>query len=224
MQRRSSSSTEEDESETFLTNPRHFSNDQISSTFTSAKFDNSRQSETLDRRKIDKIDKVDKIDKIDKIPALHQLSEHGSNQDLAIHDVGKEQLKAVSDQVTKRKKCVQRKVKMELRQSEKSRSQLWRLSLLTLITTSISLILLWITLGSFFNRQIDPKGCIKPYMAPGYAKLDGFDTEHTRFASKYSLWLYREYGIQEDTNVLPHNPFSRIDLTWNRLMGSPFFS
>lgn len=39
------------------------------------------------------------------------------------------------------------------------------------------------------------------FMAPMYAKLSGFDTEHTRFASKYSLYLYREGGVDEDTMV-----------------------
>ena len=29
-----------------------------------------------------------------------------------------------------------------------------------------------------------------------------FDTEHTRFASKYSLHLYREIGFDEDPKVL----------------------
>lgn len=39
------------------------------------------------------------------------------------------------------------------------------------------------------------------YMRPSYARLNDFDTEHTRFASKYSLYLYREQGIDEDVKV-----------------------
>ncbi|KAL2024000.1 hypothetical protein VTK56DRAFT_235 [Thermocarpiscus australiensis] len=39
------------------------------------------------------------------------------------------------------------------------------------------------------------------YMRPSYAKLNEFDTEHTRLASKYSLYLYREQGIDHDTKV-----------------------
>lgn len=40
------------------------------------------------------------------------------------------------------------------------------------------------------------------YMRPSYARLNDFDTEHTRFASKYSLYLYREQGIMDhDTKV-----------------------
>ena len=38
-------------------------------------------------------------------------------------------------------------------------------------------------------------------MRPAFAKYSDFDTEHTRFASKYSLYLYREGGIDEDTMV-----------------------
>ncbi|KKY15939.1 putative gpi inositol-deacylase [Phaeomoniella chlamydospora] len=34
-------------------------------------------------------------------------------------------------------------------------------------------------------------------MSPTYIKLSGFDTEHTRFATKYSLYLYREEGVDE---------------------------
>ena len=39
------------------------------------------------------------------------------------------------------------------------------------------------------------------YMRPSYARLNDFDTEHTRFASKYSLYLYREQGIDDDAKV-----------------------
>ena len=39
------------------------------------------------------------------------------------------------------------------------------------------------------------------YMRPSFAKLSDFDTEHTRFASKYSVYLYREGMVDEDTKV-----------------------
>lgn len=32
-------------------------------------------------------------------------------------------------------------------------------------------------------------------MAPSFLKIVDFDTEHTRFASKYNLYLYREQGV-----------------------------
>ena len=199
MQRRCSDSTEEDDSEDNIlsaTNPhphphpRRSSNGQIASTFTSAKFDMSCHSDTLDRRKGD------------KTPAPHQLVEHATDSGFAAYEDGMEKLKSASVRASKKRELVQGTDKMELGQRGRLRSRSpWRLSLLSLVTTLASLILLWAMLNSFFKRQIDPKGCIKPYMAPGYAKLDGFDTEHTRFASKYSLWLYREYGVHEDTNV-----------------------
>ncbi|KAI9785041.1 MAG: GPI inositol deacylase [Candelina submexicana] len=63
-------------------------------------------------------------------------------------------------------------------------------------TTLTSLLLLGFTIHSFITRQLDPKGCIMSYMDPLYAKFVDFDTEHTRFASKYSLYLYREKGVK----------------------------
>jgi pimeloyl-ACP methyl ester carboxylesterase len=38
-------------------------------------------------------------------------------------------------------------------------------------------------------------------MRPAFTRFSDFDTEHTRFASKYSLYLYREGGVDEDTRV-----------------------
>jgi hypothetical protein len=58
-----------------------------------------------------------------------------------------------------------------------------------------------IILRSAATRQLDPKGCRMSYMRPSYARLNDFDTEHTRFASKYSLHLYREQGVDDDTKV-----------------------
>lgn len=39
------------------------------------------------------------------------------------------------------------------------------------------------------------------YMRPSYTRFAEFDTEHTRFATKYSLYLYREQGIDGGTKV-----------------------
>ncbi|KAM0325550.1 hypothetical protein ACHAQA_007537 [Verticillium albo-atrum] len=38
-------------------------------------------------------------------------------------------------------------------------------------------------------------------MRPSYVRLREFDTEHTRFASKYSLYLYREQGIDTENKL-----------------------
>ncbi|KAI7345250.1 GPI inositol-deacylase-like protein [Hortaea werneckii] len=86
----------------------------------------------------------------------------------------------------------------------KQRAQLrgpWTCSFLTLATTACSILLLATIMRSFFTLQMDPKGCAMSYMRPAFARFADFDTEHTRFASKYSLYLYREGGVDEDTRV-----------------------
>ncbi|KAF2821125.1 GPI inositol-deacylase [Ophiobolus disseminans] len=77
----------------------------------------------------------------------------------------------------------------------------WRCSLYTLFIAATGLAALFFMVQSFLTRQLDVKGCEMVYMRPMYSKFDDFDTEHTRFASKYSLYLYREWGIDEDFTV-----------------------
>ncbi|KAJ4377031.1 GPI inositol deacylase [Didymella sp. IMI 355093] len=77
----------------------------------------------------------------------------------------------------------------------------WACSLYTLITTLLGFAALFLMMQSFLTRQLDTKGCEMSYMRPIFHKFDDFDTEHTRFASKYSLYLYREGGIDEDSRV-----------------------
>jgi len=77
----------------------------------------------------------------------------------------------------------------------------WSCSLLTLATSACSILLLFTIVRSFLTLQLDPKGCAMSYMMPAFARFSDFDTEHTRFASKYSLYLYREGGVDEDTRV-----------------------
>ncbi|KAL1305342.1 hypothetical protein AAFC00_002240 [Neodothiora populina] len=77
----------------------------------------------------------------------------------------------------------------------------WACSLSTLSCSAVALLLLFVIVQSFLSRQLDPKGCAMSYMRAAFAKFTDFDTEHTRFASKYSLYLYREGGIDEDTRV-----------------------
>ncbi|MCJ1309309.1 GPI inositol deacylase [Agyrium rufum] len=78
---------------------------------------------------------------------------------------------------------------------------LWRSSSLVWLVTGLAICSLYAIVTSFISRQRDPEGCKQCWMIPAYAKLSGFDTEHTRFASKYSLYLYREIGVDEDTMV-----------------------
>lgn len=77
----------------------------------------------------------------------------------------------------------------------------WACSLVTMVCTALSLLLLATIAQSFLGRQLDPKGCKMSYMLSAFAKYTDFDTEHTRFATKYSLYLYREAGIDQDTRV-----------------------
>lgn len=77
----------------------------------------------------------------------------------------------------------------------------WSCSLLTFATTIISILSLAAIIHSFTTRQLDTKGCRMSFMRPSFAKLSEFDTEHTRFASKYSVYLYREGQVDEDTKV-----------------------
>ncbi|KAF8857933.1 GPI inositol-deacylase-like protein [Acephala macrosclerotiorum] len=77
----------------------------------------------------------------------------------------------------------------------------WFCSPLTVVTTALALLSLASIIHSFTSRQLDTKGCRMSYMRPSFAKLSDFDTEHTRFASKYSVYLYREGMVDEDTKV-----------------------
>lgn len=77
----------------------------------------------------------------------------------------------------------------------------WNLSLLTLGTMVLAALMLFGIVQSFFTRQLDAKGCAMSQMWAAYVKFDDFDTEHTRFASKYSLYMYREGLIDEDARV-----------------------
>ncbi|PTB64042.1 PGAP1-domain-containing protein [Trichoderma citrinoviride] len=72
---------------------------------------------------------------------------------------------------------------------------LWFLSLLCFFVATAGVGLLVAIFRSLTTRQIEPKGCRMSYMRPSYIHFSEFDTEHTRFASKYSLYLYREQGI-----------------------------
>lgn len=71
----------------------------------------------------------------------------------------------------------------------------WLCPLSTLGVTFLSAFVLWATIQSFRERQCDIKGCRMPQMSPVYIREKDFDTEHTRFASKYNLYLYREHNV-----------------------------
>ncbi|KAF4982918.1 hypothetical protein FZEAL_1546 [Fusarium zealandicum] len=76
-----------------------------------------------------------------------------------------------------------------------------RFSLVVLLTSALGLALLFGILRSLVTRQLDPKGCRMSYMRPSYVRYTDFDTEHTRFATKYSLYLYREQGVDQEDKL-----------------------
>jgi GPI inositol-deacylase len=75
-------------------------------------------------------------------------------------------------------------------------------SLISFILACLSITFLGLVAHSFLNLQRDAKGCRMSFMYPSYAKLSDFDTEHTRFATKYSLYLYREQKMDLSMEAL----------------------
>ncbi|KAJ5619400.1 hypothetical protein N7510_003384 [Penicillium lagena] len=75
----------------------------------------------------------------------------------------------------------------------------WSSSILTAFTTCVAIAFLISIVRSFAGRQVGSNGCGVPMMSPTFIKMLDFDTEHTRFASKYNLYLYREEGVDPYT-------------------------
>ena len=187
MRRRSSDSTDQDDSdEPIQPEPRLSEDDGRKRSFTSAKFDLTRQSDTLDRRKAER---TRPSIQLARNASSQQANTSGSFEKLkpAVNPIIENPtIEKMVDPSDHRRACVRNP---------------WRCSLLTWATTALSLLLFFSIVHSMTTRQLDPKGCNNCRMRPAYAKLSDFDTEHTRFASKYSLYLYREGGIDEDTMV-----------------------
>lgn len=75
----------------------------------------------------------------------------------------------------------------------------WSCSILTALTTCVAVAFLISILCSFTGRQHGGDGCGVPMMSPTFIRMLEFDTEHTRFASKYNLFVYREEGVDPYT-------------------------
>lgn len=154
--------------------------------FTSAKYDLTRHSDTLDRGKFEKA-----IGFIQSPPHGAYPSPPAANQ----YDApSKEQvLLAPGPDFDKM---------FEPRGWRRSRARSpWACSLLTIGATALSALVLLLIVHAFLTRQLDPKGCDMCWSRPIYINFSDFDTEHTRFASKYNLYLYREVGFDEDPKV-----------------------
>lgn len=187
MRRRSSGSTEEDDTdERAAIDSLLPGDDGRKRSFTSSKFDLTRHSDTLDRRKVEKSLSPTPLTQ----PAWSPEPETYGESETQERPLGP----AASDTVTRKMHDPRDRWRSRMRSP-------WRASLLTLTVTAASILFLFTLVRSLVTRQLDPKGCSMSFMAPMYAKLSGFDTEHTRFASKYSLYLYREGGVDEDTMV-----------------------
>ncbi|KAJ5603211.1 hypothetical protein N7537_006167 [Penicillium hordei] len=75
----------------------------------------------------------------------------------------------------------------------------WSCSILTAFTTCVAVAFLISIVCSFTGRQHGGDGCGVPMMSPTFIRMLEFDTEHTRFASKYNLFVYREEGVDPYT-------------------------
>ena len=181
MRRRSSGSAEEDEDtgEAIATES-HAENNGSRRSFTSAKYDGARHSDTLDRRKVEKA----------IVPAPERPD--GWKAPAGIQGPPTEQIPWGPEQMNKTAESRGRR--------SRARSH-WSSSLLTLSATALSMVLLLSIIHSFATRQLDSKGCDMYYTRSIFFKFADFDTEHTRFASKYSLHLYREGGFDEDSKA-----------------------
>lgn len=91
----------------------------------------------------------------------------------------------------------------------KARLKTRSVSTLSLFISFLGISILVAILKSLTSHQDEPNRCRMSYMRPSYLHFSGFDTEHTRFATKYSLYLYREQGIDDENKVglpLAHAP------------------
>lgn len=77
----------------------------------------------------------------------------------------------------------------------------WSFSVLVFLILSAAVALMLTVWRSFTTLQLDPKGGSMSYMASAFVRFPEFDTEHTPFATKYNLYLYREMGLDEDPRV-----------------------
>ena len=155
--------------------------------FTSAKYDVTRHSDTLDRRKVEKAIGLVQPLSNGPIPSPPPAANQQG------HLCRKQLLLAPGQDIDRMP---------EPRSWRRSRARSpWACSLLTMTVTALSALVLLFIVHAFLTRQLDPKGCDMCWSSPIYIKFSDFDTEHTRFASKYNLYLYREGGFDKDPKV-----------------------
>ena len=152
--------------------------------FTSAKYQVKRTSNSLDRRKLERT--VD----LALSSSNGKLSSANITQEVFKRPLNAEEVEETLDKMA------------DARNGRRWRTRsLWKFSLSMLISTALAVALLLSIIRAFATRQLDPKGCDMCWSRPIYIKFSDFDTEHTRFASKYSLYMLREGGFDEDPKV-----------------------
>ena len=179
----SGSAQETDNKDPLNTEPPPYPSHDKKSSSTSAKYDVNRLSDTLDRRKVEKSIGITPLPPNGPIhSADHKQSPSKRQQLLApTHDIDK---------------------MPEPRGWRLSRTRNpWSCSLLIISITFLALTFILSIVHAFLTRQLDSKGCDMCWSRPIYFKFSDFDTEHTRFASKYHLYLHREGGFDEDPKV-----------------------
>ena len=184
MRRRSTGSAEEDDfGEAAVVENSLAEDGEKKRSFSSAKYNMTRRSDTLDRRKIERTKGRPPLLPNDSItPELQGLL--------------KKHLQLNPDHNVNKMPEVFGKSHLRMRSP-------WSCSVLMLSSTVLATILLLSIVHSFLTRQVDSKGCGMCYTREIiYFKFADFDTEHTRFASKYSLHLIREQGYDEDPKVI----------------------
>ncbi|KAL9020203.1 MAG: hypothetical protein Q9185_002573 [Variospora sp. 1 TL-2023] len=178
MRRKLSSSADEDNDENPL-DAAKLTHDEKKTTFTTAKYDWNRHSDTLDRRKAEKV----------WLPALSAARTWTSPTRI--------QASTKRQEVVSPHLAGEKMLDARGRLQRQTRSP-WSCSLFTGAATVAAIFLMLFILHSFVTRQLDSKGCDMYYTRSKFFNFADFDTEHTRFASKYSLHLYREIGYDED--------------------------
>ena len=151
--------------------------------FTTAKYDLNRKQDTLDRRKLEKpIGLLHVRSNDSRIPPG---SSPAANSDPL--------LSPINTYTTKMTESGSWRL-------SRARGP-WSSSLLTLAVTALAGIIAFAMIQAFLSRQLDPKGCDIPWTRPTYIEFKDFDTEHTRFATKYHLYMLRDGSFDEDAKV-----------------------
>lgn len=183
MRKKSSYSADGDSDKITADSPQPNHEQKKKKTFSTAKYDFSRHSDTLDRRKVEKVLAAAQLTADNWTPPMKSASSSPKHSP------------AAADEQTEDKMLNAR-----IRRRVDMRSP-WSCTLFTLLATLASILLMLFTLHSFMTRQLDSKGCDMYYTRSLFFNFADFDTEHTRFATKYSLHLYREIGFDEDSKV-----------------------